>query len=113
MKELMAGSRPELDGEEIRAIIGRLRARMRRANDPDPLHLEFIEDDLREGGAALEEVEAFFADVLRLLSSPEARAADLVDLADDTTVLDRLDYLVVVVNNLRRRLMHIAQCCSN
>lgn len=109
MKDAMAGMRPDAGGDDIREALGRLRARLRRADDPDPLHLEFIEDDLREGSAALEEVEAFFADVLHLLASSDARAADLIDLADDTAVLDRLDYLVVVVNNLRRRLLHLAQ----
>lgn len=99
--------------DDIREALKSLRSRMRRANDPDPLHLEFIEDDLREGALALEEVEAFFADVLRLLSSRETRGADMVDLADDTAVLDRLDYLVVVVNNLRRRMLHLASRAAN
>ena len=113
MKSSIETPRPEVGADEIREAFGKLRARMRRAHDPDPLHLEFMEDDLREGGAALEEVEGFFADVLKLVESSEARPADLIDLADDTAVLDRLDYLVVVVNNLRRRLLHLAQRAAN
>jgi hypothetical protein len=107
MKDLTEAVRPE-DTDDIREALSRLRRRMRRADDPDPMHLEFIEDDLREGSHALDEVQAYFADILRLLSSTDTRAADLIDLADDTAVLDQLDYLVVVVNNLRRRVLHLA-----
>ena len=96
----------DLPDEITRAIHG-LRGRLRRTGD-DPLRLEFLEDDLREGERTVGEVQAFLDDVVALLSRPGARAADLVDLADDNTVLDRLDYLNVVVNNLRRRLSQLA-----
>jgi len=109
MRELGAMRNLEESRQDaIHQAIERLRARMRRTSDPDPMHLEFLEDDLREGMQAVSEIEAFFEDAIALLSSPSTRSVDLVDAADDPSVLERLDYLVVVVSNVRRRLMHLA-----
>ncbi|MBI5543883.1 MAG: hypothetical protein HY901_08360 [Deltaproteobacteria bacterium] len=93
--------------DAIREAVLRLRRQMRRASD-DPVRVDLLEDDLREGLNTADEVRAFFDDVLALLVNPDTRGRDLVDLADDPQVLDQLDYLVVVVNNLRRRLMQLA-----
>ena len=99
---------PEAGREDaIRQAVSRLRHNMRRAKD-DPVRVDLLEDDLREGLKTVEEVREFFDDVLTLLANPSARGVDLVDLADDPQVVDRLDYLVVLVNNLRRRLMQVA-----
>jgi hypothetical protein len=109
MREATPLPPPEsLETDDIKHALHQLRSRMRRANDPDPMHLEFLEDDLREGKRTVESVQDFFEDVVTLLSSPGVRSADLVDLADDSAVLDQVDYLVVVINNLRRRLMQLA-----
>jgi hypothetical protein len=93
--------------DAIRQAVERLRHNMRRASD-DPVRVDLLEDDLREGLKTVEDVREFFDDVLTLLANPDARGVDLVDLADDPQVVDRLDYLVVLVNNLRRRLMQVA-----
>jgi hypothetical protein len=93
--------------DAIQQAVERLRRRMRRATD-DPVRIDLLEDDLREGLKSLDEVRDFFDDVLSALANPSTRGADIVDLADDGQVVDRLDYLVVVVNNLRRRLMQLA-----
>ena len=98
----------QAEADAIKEAVGQLKSKMRRASDPDPLHLEFIEDDLREGKRTLEAVQGFFDDVVSLIGSPGVRSADLVDLADDPAVLDQMDYLVVLVGNLRRRLMQVA-----
>lgn len=109
MREAIAqtGFAPIDREEAIGEAMERLRRRMRRATD-DPVRVELLEDDLREGLKTTDEVKEFFDEVLTLLASPDARGHDLVDLADDPQILDRLDYLVVVVNNLRRRLMQVA-----
>ncbi len=109
MREAISLPPAELtDRDAIKDAVQQLRARMRRASDPDPIHLEFLEDDLREGQRTLEGVQNFFDEVVSLLGSPGVRATDLIDLADDPAVLDQVDYLVVVLGNLRRRLMQLA-----
>ncbi|HEY3447008.1 MAG TPA: hypothetical protein VGK67_11620 [Myxococcales bacterium] len=93
--------------EAIREVVQRLRAQTRRQGD-DPVRVDLLEDDLREGIKTVELVREYFDDVLTLLANPDTRARDVIDIADDPQVLDHLDYLVVVANNLRRRLMQIA-----
>jgi len=91
----------------IRKAISRLRGQTRRQGD-DPIRVDLLEDDLREGLRTAETVREYLGDVLALLANPGTRACDVIDLADDPQVVDELDYLVVSVNNLRRRLMQIA-----
>jgi hypothetical protein len=93
--------------EAISEAIVRLRRQTRRQGD-DPIRVDLLEDDMREGLKTVDAVREYFDDVLTLLANPDTRARDVIDLADDPEVLDRLDYLVVVVNNLRRRLMQVA-----
>ena len=93
--------------DAIREVVQRLRSQTRRQGD-DPVRVDLLEDDLREGLKAVELVREYFDDVLTLLANPDTRARDVIDIADDPQVLDNCDYLVVVVNNLRRRLMQIA-----
>jgi hypothetical protein len=109
MREEVALQGLEGEGREeaIRQAVDRLRKQMRRASD-DPVRVDLLEDDLREGLRTVAGVGEFFDDVVTLLANPDARGSDLVDLADDPHVVDQLDYLVVLVNNLRRRLMQLA-----
>lgn len=93
--------------DAIREVVQRLRAQNRRQGD-DPVRVDLLEDDLREGLKTVELVREYFDDVLTLLANPDTRARDVIDIADDSQVLDHCDYLVVVVNNLRRRLVQIA-----
>jgi hypothetical protein len=109
MRESTALQGFETTGREdaIREAMVRLRSKLRRAGD-DPVRVDLLEDDLREGLQTVEGLHGFFDDVLALLVNPDTRGRDLVDLADDSQVVDQLDYLVVLVNNLRRRLMQLA-----
>lgn len=109
MRDETAGQGFEASQREdsIREAVLRLRRQMRRAGD-DPVRVDLIEDDLREGLKTVELVHEYFDDVLSMLASPATRGRDLVDLADDPQVLDQLDYLVVVVNNLRKRMLQLA-----
>ena len=95
------------DRDSVREAIHAMRRRFRRATD-DPLQLELLEDDLREGQRTLEEVQAFFEDVLALLARSDAKASEMVDLADDKSIEDQLDYLVLVTGHVRRRLLQHA-----
>ena len=103
-----AAGRTSTAGDEIERAMQRLLGRMRRASDPHPLHLEMLEDDLREGLGALGSVQEFFDGVVGLLSKPETRLSEIVDLADDPSVLERIDYLTEVVGSVRRRLLQLA-----
>jgi len=93
--------------DAIQQVVARLRTQMRRTTD-DPIRIDLIEDDLREGLKTVGDVQEWFDDILTLLANPDTRGRDLVDLADDSRVLDQLDYLVVVANNLRRRLLQLS-----
>ena len=109
MREGSAAQEMPGSGREqaIREAVERLRRQMRRSSD-DPVRVDLLEDDLREGLKTVEEVRDYFDDVVTLLANPGTRGVDLVDLADDPQIVDRLDYLVVLVNNLRRRLMQLS-----
>jgi hypothetical protein len=70
--------------------------------------VDFLEDDLREGLEAIADVEAHFTDVLDTLRSGRLTPLRLTDAAEDFRVLNRLEYLMVVVGQLRRRLCQAA-----
>jgi hypothetical protein len=70
--------------------------------------LDFLEDDLREGLDAVVEVEAHFTDILEVLRSDRPGPIRLIEAAEDFRVLNRLEYLMVVVAQLRRRLAQAA-----
>lgn len=70
--------------------------------------VDFLEDDLREGLDALGDVETHFADVLAALQAPKLSARALVDAGEDARALERLEYLLTVVTQLRRRLSQAA-----
>jgi hypothetical protein len=98
---------PSSSRKEIHEALRALQSRLRRSTD-DPLHLEFLEDDLLEGKSALSDVQAFFGEILHLLARRDATAAELIDLADDNTVVERLDDLDRMVASLRKRLLQLA-----
>ena len=70
--------------------------------------LDFIEDDLREGLDAISEVEAHFTDILDTLREDKVTPIRLLEAAEDFRVLNRIEYLMVVVAQLRRRLSQAA-----
>jgi hypothetical protein len=70
--------------------------------------VDFLEDDLREGLDALGDVESHFAGVLDALQDKNLSARALVDAGDDLRALERLEYLLTVVTQLRRRLSQAA-----
>ncbi len=70
--------------------------------------VDFLEDDLREGLAAVADVEAHFTDVLDALRCERPSPIRLLDAAEDLRVLQRLEYLLTVVGQLRRRLCQAA-----
>ncbi len=70
--------------------------------------LDFLEDDLREGLDAIADVEAHFTDVLDVLRNDAGSPIRLMEAAEDFRVLNRLEYLMVVVAQLRRRLSQAA-----
>lgn len=93
--------------DAIAESVERLERLLPRREDAEVL-LDFLEDDLREGLDAVGEVEAHFTDVLDALRSHQLSPASLLEAAEDFRVLNRLEYLNVVVNQLRRRLSQAA-----
>jgi hypothetical protein len=70
--------------------------------------MDFLEDDLREGLDAIAEVEAHFTDIVETLRSERPSPIRLLDAAEDFRVLNRIEDLLVVVAQLRRRLAQAA-----
>jgi hypothetical protein len=66
--------------------------------------VDLLEDDLREGLDALGDVECHFADVLDALRVEHPSPLALLSVGDEQLVLQRLDALVSVVTQVRRRL---------
>ena len=93
--------------DAIRESIERLEKFLPAQEDSEVL-LDFIEDDLREGLDAVAEVEAHFTDVMELLRTEKPTPIRLLEAAEDFRVLNRLEYLMVVVAQLRRRLSQAA-----
>lgn len=93
--------------DAIRESVERLEEHLPRREDSAVL-LDFLEDDLREGLDAIAEVEAHFTDVLDLLRNEQPAPVALLEAAEDFRVLNRLEYLMVVVAQLRRRLSQAA-----
>lgn len=68
----------------------------------------FIDDDLRETGLALGNVEGYLVEILKLIERPRLTREDVHALASDTQVLDHVDNLVETLETLRRRLARLA-----
>lgn len=93
--------------DAIRESVDRLE-RLLPDREDSAILLDFIEDDLREGLDAISEVEAHFTDVLDTLRADKVTPINLCDAAEDFRVLNRIEYLMVVVSQLRRRLSQAA-----
>ncbi len=93
--------------DAIRESVDRLEALLPDRED-SAVVLDFIEDDLREGLDAIAEVEAHFTDILDTLRADQVSPITLLDAAEDFRVLNRIEYLMVVVAQLRRRLSQAA-----
>src|SRR4051812_7962001 len=95
------------EADEVREAITLLRDRFFRRRGQDQVLVDFLEDELREGQRAMGDVSGWFDEVLETLVKEDATAQSLVDLADDRTVLQQIDYLGEVVANLRKRLLQV------
>ncbi len=93
--------------DAIRESVDRLE-KLLPAREDSAIVLDFIEDDLREGLDAISEVEAHFTDILDTLRGDKLTPIKLLDAAEDFRVLNRIEYLMVVVAQLRRRLSQAA-----
>src|SRR3954469_98500 len=82
--------------DEIGRCVDRLEAMLPKREDTDVL-LDFLEDDLREGFEAVGEVEAHFRQILDTLESQQLSPVALIEAGEDFRILNRLDYLHVVV----------------
>jgi hypothetical protein len=71
--------------------------------------LLLIDDDLRETALALTGIERFLGDALQLLDHEGVRPVELVRLAQDGDVLDRMDTLAETLTQLRRRLQTVGK----
>ncbi|MBS1149057.1 MAG: hypothetical protein H6Q89_755 [Myxococcaceae bacterium] len=98
--------------DAIKESVDRLERFLPKREDSEVL-LDFLEDDLREGLDAIGEVEAHFTDILDTLRSERPTPIRLIELADDFRVLNRLEYLMVVVAQLRKRLSQAAAKIKN
>jgi hypothetical protein len=85
-----------------------LLARRLPKNTDTRMVLDFLEDDLREGLSAIADVEAHFTDVLDALRAEDCTAQELLATAEDLEVLRRVEYLLNVAAQLRRRVHQVA-----
>ncbi len=93
--------------DPLREAVERLGRELPARADAEVL-LDFLEDDLREGLDALGDVEAHFTDVLDTLRGQPLSPVALLEAGDDARVLQRLEYLHLVITHLRRRLSQAA-----
>lgn len=93
--------------DAVGEAVDRLEAALPKREDTVVL-ADFLEDDLREGLDAIAEVEAHFTDLLDTLRSDRLSPITLLEASDDYRVLNRLEYLMVVVAQMRRRLSQAA-----
>jgi hypothetical protein len=91
--------------DPVREAVGRLASRLPARADASVL-VDLLEDDLREGLDALEDVQAHFMDLLESLERPTPLG--LVQAADDQLALQRLEVLFRAVGQIRRRLNQAA-----
>jgi hypothetical protein len=94
--------------DPVRDAIDLLARRLPRDTDTRMV-LDFLEDDLREGLSAIADVEAHFTDVLDALRAEDCTAEELLATAEDLEVLRRVEYLLNVAAQLRRRVHQAAR----
>ncbi|MBN1209593.1 MAG: hypothetical protein JXB05_32390 [Myxococcaceae bacterium] len=83
-------------------------ARMLPARTDAAVLVDLLGDDLREGLDALGDVECHFADVLDAMRLARPSPISLISAGDDQLILERLEVLVGVVSQVRRRLSQAA-----
>jgi hypothetical protein len=83
-------------------------ARVLPARTDAAVLVDLLGDDLREGLDALGDVECHFADVLDAMRMGRPSPITLISLGDDQLVLERIEVLVGVVSQVRRRLSQAA-----
>ena len=98
--------------DAVGEAVNRLEAALPDRDDCAVL-LDFLEDDLREGLTAVSEVEGHFTDILDTLRSDRLRPIALIEASEDFRVLRRLEYLMVVAAQLRKRLSQAAGKLKN
>jgi len=94
--------------DPVRDAIDLLSRRLPKDSDTRVV-LDFLEDDLREGLSAIADVEAHFTDVLDALRAEDCTAEELLATAEDLEVLRRVEYLLNVAAQLRRRVHQAAR----
>ncbi len=85
-----------------------LRRRLASGTAREHVVLDFLEDDLREAGAALAAVAAYLASVEGALAAPAPSSERLLSLARTIDPAERVDYLQSVLASVRRRLSQVA-----
>ena len=101
--EALASEERDTAGDPIREAIDQLHRALPKREDCTVL-VDFLEDDLREGLSAIEEIEGHFYDVLEALGAARPSPIALIQASDDLGVLRRIEYLSVVAGQLKRRL---------
>ncbi|WP_224367301.1 hypothetical protein [Hyalangium versicolor] len=101
-----ATSRPASDNP-LREAMENL-ARVLPARTDAAVLVDLLGDDLREGLDALGDVECHFADVLDAMRLERPSPIHLISVGDDQLILERLEVLVGVVSQVRRRLSQAA-----
>lgn len=93
--------------DPIRQAMAQLGDALPRRADSTVL-LDFLEDDLREGLDALEDLQAHFHEVLEALQPETLCPLALVEAGDELLALKRLELLMDTVTRVRRRLSQAA-----
>jgi hypothetical protein len=93
--------------DEVSECVGNLESLLPAGTDTELL-VDFLADDLREGLMAVAEIETHFHDVLDALGDAKLSPMRLVEVAEDFKVLNRLEYVMVVAAQLRKRLSQAA-----
>ncbi len=93
--------------DAVREAVARLEGSLPRREDTQVL-VDFLEDDLREGLAAVSDVEAHFTDVLDTLRSGPLTPIALLEASDDLRVLQQIELLHSAVIRVRKRLSQAA-----
>ncbi len=93
--------------DAIKESVDRLERMLPQREDTAVL-MDFLEDDLREGLDAIAQVESHFNDVVDAMRSDRVHPVSLLEVAEDFRVLNRLEYLMVVVTQMRKRLAQAA-----
>lgn len=103
----LAASAPSRRADPVRVAVERLAHSLPARTDARVL-VDLLEDDLREGLDALDDVGAHFTGLLDTLRTEELSPVTLLESGEDLRVLQRLDALHDIVVQLRKRLSQAA-----